>query len=521
MGTPATPSLVAESFTARRCRRWRRRIGASAAVLLLTLFARLVLGVYADLRIRATLAEYRTDGEPDDVMSYFAPKGLGDQNAAPLLRGLEKEIATLVPKLHPPCDPLDQSYSWHEEALEYGDSYELLAPYLQVLFDESRELRGRLRVACRMPESDWELSPQAPVIDSLDLGALTAQRRLAKFCRLHAFHAARRGDSAEAIETVFDIFGLARHTRQMYPFLIGELSAAATESLGIRTLEEITPLLQISDGADSEGGPRAVSRETIELLIDHLLDVEPSRRNWEVALHAEALSMVDLAQYFRRGGTVIVGMQFPPTTGFTPLDASVAWCMSPIHALDALRDAQEIRKSRPALDDLTYSAAVALLSDEAPVGALQLASHQLDSQQKAPVWIEYRYRADDRMAAIALAMRLFEHDHGRRPASLDVLVPDYLSALPLDPFRDAPLVYVADPECLHLYCVDEDEVDNGGAYSRKRDFKKSCADRAFFLNGDRPRDSMPPDYWIRKLDQLVGPPGRNPDEAPACDPAED
>jgi len=37
------------------------------------------------------------------------------------------------------------------------------------------------------------------------------------------------------------------------------------------------------------------------------------------------------------------------------------------------------------------------------------------------------------MAAIALAMRLYEVDHGRRPAKLAELVPDYLSEVPADP----------------------------------------------------------------------------------------
>jgi hypothetical protein len=42
--------------------------------------------------------------------------------------------------------------------------------------------------------------------------------------------------------------------------------------------------------------------------------------------------------------------------------------------------------------------------------------------------------AQRRMAATALAMRLYELDHGQRPESLGELVPRYLPAVPEDPF---------------------------------------------------------------------------------------
>jgi hypothetical protein len=41
-----------------------------------------------------------------------------------------------------------------------------------------------------------------------------------------------------------------------------------------------------------------------------------------------------------------------------------------------------------------------------------------------------------RMAAVALAIRLYELDHGSLPEQLEQLVPGYLAAIPRDPFAE-------------------------------------------------------------------------------------
>lgn len=100
--------------------------------------------------------------------------------------------------------------------------------------------------------------------------------------------------------------------------------------------------------------------------------------------------------------------------------------------------------------------------------------------------VHYRVRATRRMAATALAIRLYEIDHGKRPDALDQLVPHYLPAVPRDPYvLDAPISYrpqgaqlvrasrhsiqqgapitpLATPGPAILYCVGNDQRDNGG-----------------------------------------------------------
>ena len=60
----------------------------------------------------------------------------------------------------------------------------------------------------------------------------------------------------------------------------------------------------------------------------------------------------------------------------------------------------------------------------------------------------------------AVAIRAFEYDHERLPASFDKLVPDYLESVPLDDYDGEPMRY--DPSRYLIWGVGPDLIDNGG-----------------------------------------------------------
>ncbi len=67
------------------------------------------------------------------------------------------------------------------------------------------------------------------------------------------------------------------------------------------------------------------------------------------------------------------------------------------------------------------------------------------------------------LLAVGLALRAYRLDHGAYPAGLSDLVPDYLDAVPNDPFaEDVPLRYRIDGDRYILYSVGPDGVDDGG-----------------------------------------------------------
>jgi type II secretory pathway pseudopilin PulG len=81
------------------------------------------------------------------------------------------------------------------------------------------------------------------------------------------------------------------------------------------------------------------------------------------------------------------------------------------------------------------------------------------------VLTNYRDLTDRRAAAMLLAIRLYEADHGAAPANLYLLVPAYLPAVPVDPFsKDGhQLRYIATPRAEVVYSVGEDGRDDGGS----------------------------------------------------------
>jgi hypothetical protein len=62
-----------------------------------------------------------------------------------------------------------------------------------------------------------------------------------------------------------------------------------------------------------------------------------------------------------------------------------------------------------------------------------------------------------------LALRAFRLEHGHYPSNLKVLLPEYLKAIPTDPFTDTPLHYQLQGKKYLLWSIGPDGVNNHGA----------------------------------------------------------
>ncbi len=76
--------------------------------------------------------------------------------------------------------------------------------------------------------------------------------------------------------------------------------------------------------------------------------------------------------------------------------------------------------------------------------------------------IDLRAQASLRTAVAALAIERHRQAHGGLPESLDQLVPDYLDAVPTDPFTGDPMKYVKSADGYTVYSVGDDLTDDGG-----------------------------------------------------------
>lgn len=72
-------------------------------------------------------------------------------------------------------------------------------------------------------------------------------------------------------------------------------------------------------------------------------------------------------------------------------------------------------------------------------------------------------QASDRGLLLTLALQLWEQEHGAWPETLEALLPDYLAALPTDPFTAGePFRYALADDGYTLYSVGPDGDDDGG-----------------------------------------------------------
>ena len=60
--------------------------------------------------------------------------------------------------------------------------------------------------------------------------------------------------------------------------------------------------------------------------------------------------------------------------------------------------------------------------------------------------MQFRFRSDWARSHLALAMRIYELEHGQLPAQPEALVPDILGALPVDPFTGEPPLFEPDSQ---------------------------------------------------------------------------
>lgn len=73
-----------------------------------------------------------------------------------------------------------------------------------------------------------------------------------------------------------------------------------------------------------------------------------------------------------------------------------------------------------------------------------------------------RRDATHRLLMVELAIRLFEQQQGRMPEGLSELIPEFLSAIPVDPYSGQPIVFRSTDSGPKVYCVGVDGQDDGG-----------------------------------------------------------
>jgi len=321
---------------------------------------------------------------------------------------------------------------------------------------------------------DYGASPVFVVLENMDIyDALKVHWVLASV----AFESAERGDTEAACRYLMDLRDLA-HSLYHEPLLICCLVAVADDGLMSSVVEQIAPRL------DAQGPGE---RKSVEELIGLLLDDSMKREGLRSALMGERAFEISALEDVKAGR--LRDASGSGREGFMP-DFYVTY-----NEIALLR---HMARYLDASEAQTWPEAKRRMPDEMTaqrrgvIGRIMnmLADMEISSVN-AVFEIHYRNLGRQRMAATALAIRLYELDHGRRPETLNQLVSQYVPAVPNDPFSasPSPIGYAPGADPPVLYCVGLDGQDNGGAFvvDNRGDLDwRESPDQVFFLNGDRP-----------------------------------
>ena len=407
---------------------------------------------HAERRIARMIEEIRAAGEPVEPQDLVHPPVPLENDAAVDL------LAAAA--------ALDENGAAFKAVVEIDYELPLSRKQARAIADllaAERDVLEHVRAARGKTDADWKIPYQSPMISIL-LPHLNGQRSLAHVSRAAAVDARLNGDDAAALEHLRDVLTVARAS-DTQQFMVGHLVSVGITAIATHQLGLMAPDLHVAGGAGA--GERAATPEHVRTVIRELLDEGPAEAGIRSALRGERVMLLDTMKLLAErkldvnavmGGTPGGPKGFPPIPrGLILADAGIIIGQNTgvLNAHERSPDYATYLKNAPPMP-----AAVGGGSKLHFIAGMLIPAHNRFVQQ------HYRSKADRRLTAAALALRLYAADHGGRyPATLDELVPKYLPAVPVDPFAagSKPLCYLTeDPAAPVLYSVGENGADDGG-----------------------------------------------------------
>lgn len=448
---------------------WLKRIAlALVAWIAVLTAARLVWGWEADRRMQAKIAEYRAAGEPILIEDFQRPPIPDDENAAVLYKQAFREIAGVAPIVVTADDGTQVDVTL-VDLIRYPEWLRRYPGEIARLLGAHGEALRLARAARARPRCDWGLPLTSPAMSLFPPTSLRDHRELAILvCGATLFQHAR-GNDAEAVELLRDGLAFAGRMNDPAQFLIGYLVALACDALVSDKVAPVSVDLRLApDDENDHPDPRMATRAQVRQLMAELLDESGIQRCWDTGFMGERAFLLDAVRVIREGRAARLS---PTTTAPLAGGASlVRSVLAPLWQSVGRRMVEHVGNVHSAGHADTWPQGHAQVDWEwaqtttdwfqfpVPGGASTL----LGGHDRF-LELHFRGLAQRRMAATALAIRLYQVDHGQRPATLDELVPEYLPALPVDPFTEdaGPLRYLPHGTPPRLYSIGENGVDDG------------------------------------------------------------
>ncbi len=470
-----SPPLMPRRF------KWLRRFGVAAAgVVVGTCLLRVIWGVAARHRLDTQLEQYRAANQPVYVGEFDAELDAVDQgrNAAILI---EKAMETLV--------ATSESGVGIESFLDDAANFKSNMSAAHELMEANAEPFRLLREARNMPDVAWSSRLGTPEGSP---ARFRQQRLIAKLLWFATAYHFRNGNHGEAVAVLRD-YQAFNNVVDSEPTLISSLVAWAAYNLSFALLEEFLDGLQISHTTtESPASISGAPRQDVESLLRELLAEESMRRNVVRSHYGSRASTLHSLE--TKGMVDWVAPNSLGALSGSPWRQIINVMVRPVLVLDTARAVRYDTMAAAAANEETWSEASRHFVPETvsanllrrvtrPITCTQFGSGHSSSQ--LGVQLYFKILARRRMAAVAVAIHLFELDHGRRPSQLAGLTPTYLAELPQDPFATSARSFGYLPHVNRplLYSVGLDGKDNEGKQVRRPDGKRDRerSDIVFYL----------------------------------------
>ncbi|MCZ6653401.1 MAG: hypothetical protein O7D91_10300 [Planctomycetota bacterium] len=367
------------------------------------------------------------------------------------------------------------------------------------LTERSTAARKLVREARRQGILDHPLPVAGPSLPKRRVlrGYLSRERLLARMLTQAALHYHGAADTAEALKCLRDALWMGDHLGQ-YPFLHSQLWSQYAARWVVYYVEAMSPELFGPESSGTERSARAMEpavRAAAAELIRALLDDELARQQYEAAVHTERTSELMRAEQVLNQSERNLNTSLLAVVSLDVLGVTDRPLFEPIYRFDAARMLQYLTAVSDAVAAPNWPGVQAELPELfRATSDMDLFTHPLLRRTNTNLeWhtqLHFRTLALRRMAAVGLAVWLFEAEHGDWPDRLEQLAPEYLPEVPPDPFAEPGRRIAYDPyvEPPILYSVGANGIDEEG----KLPFDLSGpqhwlqADMPYFLNGDRP-----------------------------------
>lgn len=469
---------------------WLKRILVTAGVLsIVVVCGHWLWGVAAERNLQKKIAQLRAAGQPVLSEDFEQPGVPDEENAAYFVRRAAAQLVFGTQAGQMAFDDIGYDPRLVDEFPALAD---------QAIAQNAASL-AFIRQARLAPRCNWDVAPTVKDVNS-SIGDFSNLRGCAKLAKAAAMLRHHRGDDKATIALLSDALSIAERTHQR-GCLLSQLVGIAIDAMSATAIQYIAPHLNVEPSIKTPDSGAAASRHSVEHLMERLLDQEADSQAWRHAILTERALMLDSIRTVCDGTVGIstwMGPAPPPAPALLDRVARILFAPRWRSQVGAVLD--ELYRVAELGSRANWPLAKAVLPPEQrgrktffrdPIATLL---HPLRENVFHNVYLQHiRSIAWKRMAAVALALRLYEIENGRRPASLQELVPTYLARIPEDPFAidRRAIAYRPHADVPVLYCVGSNGVDENGAEQLDADgrYDWSKGDQRFLLNReDIPRN---------------------------------